>query len=65
MDERLDGEAVRMLGRTGWFGQCRCCNGPRSKRQMRRYEKRRWLAQEIVASDGPEPDDPWDDYWMY
>ena len=35
---------MKMLGRLGWFGQCSCCNGPRSKRQMKRYERRQWHA---------------------
>lgn len=37
-----------MLGRLGWRGQCSCCNGPRSKHQIKR-EERRNLEREFAA----------------
>jgi hypothetical protein len=39
---------MKMLGRLGWRGQCSCCNGPRSKRQLKAEEKRRWRSDEGV-----------------
>jgi len=33
---------MRMLGKLGWHGQCSCCNGPRSKHQIKRKEKKEW-----------------------
>jgi hypothetical protein len=42
---------MKMLGKLGWFGQCSCCNGPRGKREMKRYEQRQW---ERDAFDYPQ-----------
>lgn len=33
---------MKLLGRLGWYGQCACCSGPASKRQIKRREARLW-----------------------
>lgn len=34
---------ARLMGRSGWHGQCSCCNGPRTRDSIRRYETAQWL----------------------
>jgi len=30
------------MGRKGWYRRCRCCNGPRTRGQLRATERRQW-----------------------
>lgn len=33
----------KMMGRVAWFGSgCTCCNGPRTRGQVRTRERRTW-----------------------
>jgi hypothetical protein len=49
---------AKMLGRLGWRGQCSCCNGPRSKNQIRAEERLAWLREAAGERSRTMPDYP-------
>lgn len=42
---------TRMVGSLGWHGQCACCCGADTKRQVKRQEDREWRREERAWRD--------------